>query len=222
MSNYLPQSDAELDAWLDNFIAELKSVLPSLGLPPATATPIEASHDQLKTTLANIDSLKAQLSGEIESKNALVESITTAVRALVRTLQANPGLNDAGRARLGMTVPDTKRTPSPVPTTHPVAQIDVGQPLRHTGTVRDEATPNRRAKPKGVYGVEVRYQVGGAEPTDPNQMLTLGTFPDSAFVKDFNLADAGKTVYYYMRWVNKRGAAGPWSELVSATITRKS
>jgi hypothetical protein len=130
-------------------------------------------------------------------------------------------LTDANRAKLQLNVPDTIRTPSPVPVTHPVAQIDVSQPLRHTGEARDEATPNRRAKPKGVHGLEVRYQIGGTEPFDADQMLTLGIFPDSTFVKDFNVADAGKTVYYYMRWVNKRGQAGPWSELMSATIIRK-
>ncbi len=221
MASYLPQSDANFDAWLDTFIAELKNLQGALGLAPATVNAIEASHTQLKTHLANINALKAQLAAETEAKNTLVESLTESVRALVRTLQANSLLTDADRARLGVTVPDTTPTPAPVPTTHPIAQIDVSQPLRHTGTVRDEATPNRRAKPKGVHGVEVHYQVGGAEPTDPQQMLTLGIFPNSTFVKDYPLADAGKLVFYYLRWINKRGQPGPWSELVSATITKK-
>jgi hypothetical protein len=221
MPDYLPPSDTNLDAWLDNFIAELKNLQATLGLAPASVNAVEASHNQLKTHLANINTMKAQLASEIEAKNTLIESLIESIRALVRTLQANPLLTDANRAGLGITIPDTTLTPAPVPTTHPIAQIDVSQPLRHTGTVRDESTPNRRAKPKGVHGVEVRYQIGGAEPTDPNQMLTLGTFPNSTFVKDFPLADAGKLVYYYMRWINRRGQAGPWSELVSATITRK-
>lgn len=221
MSNYLPDSEAELTVWLENFVEQLKGLQAALGLAPATVNAVEASHNQLKTKLEEINALKAQLASAVEEKNELLETVTTTVRALVKGLQANPAMTDGDRVKLRLTVPDTIRTPSPVPTTHPTAQIDVSQPLRHTGQVRDEATPNRKAKPKGVYGVEVRYQVGGAEPTDPSQMLTLGTFPNSTFVKDFPLADAGKVVYYYMRWVNKRGQPGPWSELISATITKK-
>lgn len=221
MTDYLPENDEELDLWLDNFIAELKNLQAALGLAPATVNALEQSQAQLKTGIANVNTLRAQLSAAIEARNAVVESLSASVRALIRTLQANPQLTDEDRARLRLTIPDTTRTPAPVPTTHPVAQIDVSQPLRHTGEFRDEATPSRRAKPAGVHGCEVRYQIGGAEPIDPEQMLTHGTFPRTPFVINFKAADAGKTVYYHLRWVNKRGASGPWSELISATITRK-
>jgi hypothetical protein len=221
MPDFLPDSEDALEAWLSNFIAEAKNLPAALSLAPAAVTTFETQLTQLQTSRANINSIKAQLSAETQTKNTLIEALSADARAFARTLQANPLLTDANRASLGLPIPDTTRTPAAVPTTHPIAQIDVSQPLRHTGTVRDEATPNRRAKPKGVHGVEVRYQVGGPEPTDPNQMLTLGTFPNSTFVKDFPLADAGKIVYYYMRWINKRGQPGPWSELISATITKK-
>jgi len=29
---------------------------------------------------------------------------------------------------------------------------------------------------------------------------------------------AGKTVYYWLRWVNTRGEAGPWSSVASAMV----
>lgn len=221
MRDYLPDADADFDIWLDNFLAVLKGLQSALGLAPATVNAIEASHTDFKTKFADVNTLRAQLDAAFAAKNTAVDALRASVRALVRTLQANAQLKDADRAKLQLTVPDTVRTPAPVPTTHPIAQLDVGQPLRHTGEFRDEATPSRRAKPAGVHGCEVRFQISGAEPVDPETMLTLGTFPKSPFVKDFNVADAGKTVFYYLRWVNKRGAAGPWSELVSATITKK-
>ena len=35
---------------------------------------------------------------------------------------------------------------------------------------------------------------------------------------DFPGAEAGKTAYYALRWVNTRGEKGPWSEVTSATV----
>jgi hypothetical protein len=31
-------------------------------------------------------------------------------------------------------------------------------------------------------------------------------------------ADAGKTVYYWLRWQNAKGEVGPWSDVLSAKI----
>jgi len=39
------------------------------------------------------------------------------------------------------------------------------------------------------------------------------------YTYDFEPADAGKTAYYWVRWVNPKGEPGPWGAMVSATIT---
>jgi predicted phage tail protein len=38
------------------------------------------------------------------------------------------------------------------------------------------------------------------------------------YLTDSAGADAGKTAHYWLRWVNTRGEAGPWSDTISATI----
>ena len=38
------------------------------------------------------------------------------------------------------------------------------------------------------------------------------------YLMEFNSADAGKTAYWALRWVNTRGEHGPWSATVSGTI----
>ena len=40
----------------------------------------------------------------------------------------------------------------------------------------------------------------------------------SPYVMDFDSADAGKTAWWALRWVNTKAEHGPWSTTVSATI----
>ncbi|MFO0837221.1 MAG: hypothetical protein U1D55_01750 [Phycisphaerae bacterium] len=35
---------------------------------------------------------------------------------------------------------------------------------------------------------------------------------------DFTTAEAGKTAYYALRWLNTRGETGPWSEIAAPTV----
>ena len=51
-----------------------------------------------------------------------------------------------------------------------------------------------------------------------SDLIFVAETTKSPFVNHFNGADAGKMVYYWMRWVNTRGEVGPWSAMVSATI----
>jgi hypothetical protein len=36
--------------------------------------------------------------------------------------------------------------------------------------------------------------------------------------RDYDVADAGKSAYILLRWVNAKGESGPWSDVVSSTI----
>ena len=112
----------------------------------------------------------------------------------------------------------TTRTPAPVPTTRPVAKIDTSQRLQHTISFVDEETPGKSKKPDGVIGCEVWFKLGTA-PTDPSELTYLATDTKTPYIAVFDGADAGKTAHYMLRWVNRRGERGPWSQTVSATIT---
>ena len=82
----------------------------------------------------------------------------------------------------------------------------------------DAHSPGRKAKPQGVAFAEIRFQVGGTMPTDPNAMTPLAMEGRAPYRADFDTEDIGKTVYYVLRWVNSRGEAGPWSPFYSAVV----
>lgn len=58
----------------------------------------------------------------------------------------------------------------------------------------------------------------GEPPVDVSEMRYVGTNGRAGFVAEYNGEDGGKIAHYMLRWVNRRGQKGPWSETVSATI----
>ena len=95
------------------------------------------------------------------------------------------------------------------------------RPSAATRSKRDESTPPRRARPKGLLGAEVwltLIDAGQPAPTDRSALafLTMATKP--SIRADFRSGDGGKTAVYMTRWVNTQGEKGPWSEIAMATV----
>ena len=119
------------------------------------------------------------------------------------------------RSLLRLEKPSTTRTPVPVPTTFPVGKINSTNRLEHSISFTNE--DGKHGKPEGVRGCQIWCKEG--EPAlDEKQLLFLGTDTASPFLKKYSIADAGKTIHYWLRWENTRGETGPWSAVVSATI----
>lgn len=83
---------------------------------------------------------------------------------------------------------------------------------------RDAATPDDEAKPAGTLGCEIWRVVGAAPPASDKEyeFVTLDTA--SPYVAFYEPSNAGKKVFYFLRWKSKNGDTGEWSETVEATI----
>ena len=127
-------------------------------------------------------------------------------------------MDDAERTAMNATVRDTVMTPSPVPTTRPVATIDSGQRWQHLINFTDEATPTSIRKPDGVRAVQIFHKVGGPAPTGPDDCEFLATDTRSPYLAVYDQSFGNQPAHYLLRWENTRGELGPWSETVSATI----
>ena len=122
------------------------------------------------------------------------------------------------RAGLQITIPDAQPTPTGPPTTEPVGRVDASKRFKHTVHFADSATPTSRAKPKGVQGCEIRMKIGDPAPAGPDDLEFVTIDSKTPHTIEFEAADAGKRVYYMMRWISTRGEPGPWSATVSAMI----
>lgn len=218
MPDYIPDSDAEFSAWLKNFLDYANANLAALGLVAADTAPVGTAATTLTTALANNVAAQAAAKAAVESKSAARDAAEALVRPLVQRLQTSTTAKDTDRHSLGLNVRSTTRTAVTVPTTRPVATIDTSQRLQHTVSFADEATPGNRKKPDGAIGCEVWMKLG-TPPTDPSELTYLATDTRTPYTVVFDGADAGKLASYMLRWVNRRGERGPWSQTVSATIT---
>jgi hypothetical protein len=62
-----------------------------------------------------------------------------------------------------------------------------------------ETDTSTRAKPAGVIGIQIREQIGGTAPVDPEQMEFLALATRIPFTAHFDVGDIGKTVYFALR-----------------------
>ena len=133
-------------------------------------------------------------------------------------VQANEALSADFKTELGLPVYDVTPTRAAAPETAPVALVDTSERLRHKLKWRDESTPLSRAKPKGVTEAEIWSKVGGTAPADASECEFAAGSSKSSLVLNYAGADAGKPVYYLLRWKTAHNEFGPWSETVIATI----
>lgn len=90
--------------------------------------------------------------------------------------------------------------------------------LQHSIHYFDEANSRSRAKPAGVHGCEIWMKLGGSAPVEASKLTYLTTDTRTPYIVTFDGIDAGKTVYYWLRWVNTRSEHGPWSSAISAMV----
>jgi hypothetical protein len=128
----------------------------------------------------------------------------------------NSVLTTTDRNTLNLPEPSKSRTPVPVPASKPIALVDTSNRLTHEVSYTDAA--GNAAKPTGVHGCEIWLRVG-VPALDDDDLTYAGTSTANPFEVKFKGEDAGKNVYYWLRWVNTRGEIGPWSDAVMATVT---
>ncbi len=218
-TDYIPGADAEFDAWENNFLTYATANAVALGLDPLLdIPPLIAAQTTWDTDYAANTSAQAAAQSARQAKDAARAAYEALIRPTVARLQASAEVDDAERAALGITVPDRIPTPAEIPATRPVASVDSSQRLQHTVSFSDEATPTRKAKPKGVMGVELWVKIGDPPPVGPSQLSFLAVDTRTPYVATYPGAVANEVAHYMLRWVNTRGEKGPWSETASATI----
>lgn len=219
MADFLPDSDADFTAWMQNFINYASANLDALDLTADNLRPIQNAETAWEAAYTANVAAQAQAQSARQAKDDARDAQESLVRPLVARLQTSSTVTDAQRQALQLTVRSTTRTAATAPTSRPVAQVDTSQRLRHTISFVDELTPTSRAKPDGVRGCEIWVKIGEPAPAGPDDLKYLATDTRTPYLVEFDGADAGKRAYYLLRWVSTRGDTGPWSQTIGATIT---
>lgn len=186
-------------------------------LTAAMATELKEELTAFGGELDAYDQTQVSEDAALQAKNERRKTILTKARQHMRLMRATPGITNEKLAEANLDAYDTTKTDSAAPTSAPVGWVDYGK-LKHTIYFRDSATPDSEAKPKGMKGCEIWRFVGNAAPVADGDFDFVTLDSASPYVAFYTLENAGKNVWYRLRWISNGGDAGEWSETIEATI----
>ena len=216
--DYIPRPDDKFNDFQDDFIAYVAAHKTELGVTTDEVTALTAKQNTWTTAYATHTAAQTAAKSATTAKEDARAPLEASIRSFAGRFQASESVTDAQREAMEIPVHATTRTRVGVPTTRPVATVDTSRRLSHVIDFRDADKPRSKAKPAGVAGCEIWVKVGGAPPTDPNELRYVATDTATPYLAEYPGTDAGKTAHYWLRWLNTRSEPGPWSDTVSATI----
>lgn len=216
--DFIPAKDSDLDAWSQNFDTLITDTPTAFGLVSGDATAFHTLAAAFTAALAASTNPATRTSVTVATTKTARAALVFKARALAKVVNGDPDTTNSQRTNLGLTVRDSVPTRIVPPTTVPVITNDGTAGFLTQLRVVDEATPTKKAKPHGVLGMELFYQVAGTLPTGVAAMKYAGLHTRSIGSIPWDGADVGKTFYLIGRWINARGEPGPISDVVSGTI----
>ncbi|MDR3284229.1 MAG: hypothetical protein LBS97_03495, partial [Treponema sp.] len=157
------------------------------------------------------DHTAADVLKKTEGRRALEKAIRDLVNQYLRY---NHAITDEDRRAAGLPLPDDHPTPHPKPATWPELDFVPEGPGVFQAAFRDKGS-QRRGKPAGAHGIELRWAILDTPPVDADQILHSVFATRSPYTFTFEGHDRGKTVYVIGRWENSKGdeGKGPWTEI---------
>lgn len=149
--SYIPRSDNDFRAWLDNFVNVASTHSSTLGLTSAQITQLTNNNSNWINALQDLLSYKNLTKGATLTKINARKTAESYVRQLVRNIQVRPGVSDQLKKELGITVHDTEPTPIiPITPANLVAQgFETG-----VNQLKWSANGNKKGT---QYVIEARY-----------------------------------------------------------------
>lgn len=216
----IPQREGDLDLYTLNWKTLLTASFALFGMLAADALAITNAYNTFHTAFLLTSNPATRTTTNVTAKDAAKAAMLVTLRAQYRIIKANPTVLDANKVSLGIVVNDPVPTPIPPPATFPLLSVAASASLQHTVGYSDSATPTLRRKPSGVTGMVMFRGVGVAAALDPTQLDFLAVDSSTPIATAaFAAADVGKVASYAGRWTNAKGELGPWSPIVTKTVT---
>lgn len=218
---YIPPRDAQLDQWGANFSSLITAAPATYGLLTSDATAIQTAFNNWHAAYLLTATPATRTQANVAAKNSEKAAATSLWRTYAQIIRNNPGVADADKLALGLNLPNNTPSPIPGPTSQPLIAFKAATPLQHELRYTDFNSPGSRKKAPGTIALQLVGQVYAATdptPTDPTAAPLLGNFTKNPAVINFTSGQAGKTIRYWARWVNRNGLAGPWSDAVQQMI----
>ncbi|MDR2626746.1 MAG: hypothetical protein LBC40_01780 [Dysgonamonadaceae bacterium] len=217
--SFIPRKYVDFNQWAIVFFAYLDANKDRFNVPEEDVLALSILHNDWNVKYALAESPATCTKAAIREKNEARFLLESSVRRFIREyLTYNHLVTDADRENMELPVHKTTRTRVHVPITMPmITMIDSSVIRRLTVHFRDSSS-HLIAKPDGVHGVEICWAILLSPPASVDELIHSTIDTRSPYTLVFDESDRGKTVYFCLRWENRRGDKGPWGEIVSAII----
>lgn len=217
-TDYLPARDQDLLAWSLNASSRITANPVQYGLDAPAAVALAALVADYQTRLASATNPVTRTSVTTSAKEISKKALKAKIRSLMRIVNADPDTTDPLREELGLRPRDVEPSPMPVPPTRPLVTVEPLGGMQIGIRMRDEATPDSRAKPVYGSGAYLWAKVGDAAPLSLAECSFLGTATRTKHVVTQPPSALNKTCWIIAQWVNDKGETGPTSVPASVSV----
>ncbi|MDR1270708.1 MAG: hypothetical protein LBK82_14400 [Planctomycetaceae bacterium] len=215
--DYIPQNDARFYEWSRILIEYISNHLGVWAIPTTMFEPVFLLFEGF---VAAYNKTEDPNHGKVDTLKKRQER-TKFEKALRKFLKSfvtyNPAVTNADKGSMGLPIPKPRSTYAPTLMTYPVAEIDTSRLRQLFIHFRDHESTSK-AKPKGVYGVEIRWAILDSPPVEVEDMTNTTFCVRSPCILTFGKHERGKRIYLCLRWITTRGEKSPWGEIYSAII----
>ena len=217
MSNFIPRPDTQFNEWQKNLIARMGRGASIWGIPAETMSEIENEQATFQSRYAAAESPSTRTRAAVVMKDEARKSFESLLRVTLKAyVTYNPAVTPEDRVNMGLPIHKTTRTSVGVPATYPEYTVETA--LRQIIIHFRDAGKDHRAKPAGVGGALIRWDILETPPTKAIELLNSVLDTASPYTLKFTENQRGSRVYFAIAWQNTKGEIGPWSEIGMAIV----
>lgn len=220
MSNadFIPRPDGAFNEWQNVCFTYIQQHAAAWYIGELAISSVAALKTDFEAKLAVTENPATRTSVSVQAKNDSRKAYESALRTLIKSnVTYNQLVTDADRVAMSLPIHSTVHTPTPVPATYPEVEID-SSVIRRLGIHFKDNGKERKAKPAGVHGAEIKWAILSAPPASVGELVNSTFDTHTPCILEFEENQRGATVYICLRWENTRGEKGPYGEIVSAIV----
>ena len=220
-SDWIPNRDDDVFNFQRKFVDMVVANKVAWGIPDSEVDTLVARREEYEPLYHKAQNKTTRTRADVLAHRQMRQTYEKEIRTFVR--KYGDFLTDSAKSDLGLTIRDTKPSPSKPITDVPI----VG--LKGLGggdiEVRCRATTDqtRSSMHPDANVIDCRYimvESGGVPPSDPEDCPRADSQPKAKFVLKAGAKNAGKRFYGFFRWLNNRRPRqeGPWSNAQTVVI----
>ena len=216
-TNFIPSNDAQFNDWQRNLFSILQQNAAQWGISAARMAELQSFKIEFENRYLVTEFPANRTRAAIVMKNEACKVYKSAIRGILKAyVTYNPDVNDDQRINMGLPIHKTSRTSIAVPATYPEYTVETS--LRQIIIHFRDAGKDRRAKPAGVGGALIRWDILENPPAKAVDLSNSALDTATPYTLKFTENQRGFRVYFALAWQNTKGEVGPWSEIGMAIV----